>query len=256
MENIKTIRENLINKGWLNVFQWVAMISMTIDHWSKTIGFGTMSQWLSDSIGNFGFIIFSFLVVLNINTSEKPLKYLKTLAILAAISQIPFLLVFDPASVAINNFFSWYFNVIVTLFLGASFIYLINKRSFVLAIIPIAVCLLIRNDYGINGILLMITFHLVLILLNNENYKELKIFMIAYLSLIVSVIMGLQYFLISQSLAIMFNLIIYSVIVLTLLFSEKLKDLTIIPKVNKAFRQFFYPIHFVVIYILLIYILN
>ena len=89
-------------------------------------------------IGRLSFPIFAYLVVLGIESTKKPRKYMITLLSFALISQIPYFLAFE-----IQPFER--LNILFTLFLSAVTIYYYNKRSIV-AFVPLLLSIIMPTE--------------------------------------------------------------------------------------------------------------
>lgn len=130
--------------------QWIAMLTMLIDH-VGLVFFPDQELWRI--IGRIAFPIYAYALVQgHFHTSSKP-KHLLRLAVIAAVSQIPYQLALDPNGL----------NVVVTLFAGALVLYLLElSKSWVLsAMLVLAACTLMNDlpfDYGAYGMLLILIF--------------------------------------------------------------------------------------------------
>lgn len=94
--------------------QWTAMITMLIDH----VGIA----WFSDSpvwrvIGRLAFPIYTYYVALGMVRTKNQRNYVTRLAMLAAVSQIPFMILFQTTGI----------NVIGTFFVSAAAIYIFER---------------------------------------------------------------------------------------------------------------------------------
>jgi hypothetical protein len=89
-------------------------------------------------IGRLSFPLFAYLIMLGIESTKKPRKYMVTLLSFALISQIPYFLAFE-----IQPFER--LNILFTLFLSALTIYFFNKRS-LLTFVPILLSILFRTE--------------------------------------------------------------------------------------------------------------
>ena len=139
----------------------IAIITMVIDH----IGYifldpQTTQYTVFRGIGRIAFPIFCFLIVEGFHHTRSHVNYLIRLSIFALISEIPFDFALR------GTLFDWtHQNVFFTLALGLASIFCLeelnNRRIF---IVPLALilgtALLLHCDYGIGGVLLIITFYL------------------------------------------------------------------------------------------------
>jgi len=94
--------------------QWIAMATMLIDH----IGL----LWFSDSpawriVGRLAFPIYAWYVATGMSRTRSKSAYLRRLALLAAVSQVPYSLLID----------RWTVNVIGTFLVAAGAVYLMEK---------------------------------------------------------------------------------------------------------------------------------
>ena len=89
-------------------------------------------------IGRLSFPLFAYLVVLGVESTKKPGKYMITLLSFAIISQIPYYLAFG-----IQPFDR--LNILFSLFLSAVTIYFYNKRS-VLAFVPLLLSIILMTE--------------------------------------------------------------------------------------------------------------
>ncbi|MGG1879390.1 MULTISPECIES: TraX family protein [Paenibacillus] len=130
--------------------QWIAMITMLIDH-IGLVFFPDQEMWRV--IGRIAFPIYVYALVQgHFHTSSRP-RYMMRLAVIAVISQIPYQLALDPYGL----------NVVVTLFVGAVILYLLDRsESAILSVIlVIAACVVMNDlpfDYGAYGLLLILIF--------------------------------------------------------------------------------------------------
>ncbi|MEM3040916.1 MAG: TraX family protein [Nitrososphaerota archaeon] len=128
--------------------KWIAVITMTIDHIGAVL---YPACWFLRVIGRLSFPLFSFLLVLGVETTRNVKNYSLRLFIFALVSQFPFVL-----AIGIGIFES--LNVFFTLFFGVLFIYFFKKKS-PLILLPILASFL-NFDYSIYGILLIGSMYL------------------------------------------------------------------------------------------------
>ncbi|ANA83236.1 conjugal transfer protein TraX [Paenibacillus glucanolyticus] len=130
--------------------QWIAMLTMLIDH-VGLVFFPGQEIWRI--IGRIAFPIYVYALVQGHHyTSSRP-KYIMRLAIIAAISQIPYQLALDPGGL----------NVVVTLVAGALVLYVLERSEslFLSTMLVVAACALMSEfpfDYGAYGLLLILIF--------------------------------------------------------------------------------------------------
>jgi len=132
--------------------QWIAMLTMLIDH----IG----AVWFPDQvayriIGRIAFPIYAYYVVQGMSRTSNRRRYVIRLGILALLSQLPFSLLFDTHAI----------NVIGTFFVCVIGLYGFHEDRYAvwlrwLCLIACAAVLIgIRFDYGIYALILMLIYH-------------------------------------------------------------------------------------------------
>ncbi len=194
----------------------LAIIAMLIDHIGAILISGTNNYWLyfaCRAVGRLAFPIFAFLIVEGLRHTRDVRKYLLRLLAFAAISEIPFDLAFyqfnynTDAISDIGYIFSHpsYFgvifnrlivgqNVFFTLFLGLLLITLFNMvdRRFIkndlknmiisnsldcaLTVIICASAYVLKTDYDIAGILIIVSFYL---FRDSISYMGISLFIIS-----------------------------------------------------------------------------
>ena len=117
------------------ILKVIAIVTMTIDHISDVL---YPDMLFLHIIGRLSFPLFAYLIVLGIESTKKPKKYMITLLSFALISQIPYFLAFG-----IQPFER--LNILFTLFLSAVTIYFFNKRS-LLAFIPLLLSIILMTE--------------------------------------------------------------------------------------------------------------
>lgn len=108
---------------------------MVIDHIGKIL---YPDLLLLRIIGRLSFPIFAYLIVLGIESTKKPRKYMVTLLSFALISQLPYFLAFG-----IQPFER--LNILFSLFLSAVTIYFYNKKS-LLAFVPLLLSIILPTE--------------------------------------------------------------------------------------------------------------
>jgi hypothetical protein len=108
---------------------------MVIDHIGKIL---YPDLLLLRIIGRLSFPIFAYLIVLGIESTKKPRKYMVTLLSFAVISQLPYFLAFG-----IQPFER--LNILFSLFLSAVTIYFYNKKS-LLAFVPLLLSIILPTE--------------------------------------------------------------------------------------------------------------
>ena len=130
--------------------QWLAMLTMLADH-IGAVFFPDDLAWRM--VGRIAFPIYAYGIARGLDVTRDRRAYLKRLAVLAAISQIPYMLALDALK----------FNVIFSFFLIAwVFVQserLQGKSGKVLAVLAAAFILeMFRFDYGAYGLLLILIY--------------------------------------------------------------------------------------------------
>ena len=130
----------------------IAIVTMVLDHIYVIL---YPDLLLLHIIGRLAFPLFAYLIVLGIESTEKPRKYMITLLAFALISQIPYFLAFE-----IQPFER--LNILFTLFLSAVTIYFYNKKS-PLAFIPLLLSIIFPTEG---------TYYVVLMVVGMKLLKE------------------------------------------------------------------------------------
>jgi hypothetical protein len=118
-----------------DILKVIAIVTMTMDHIYAILYPDLLFLHI---IGRLSFPLFAYLIMLGIESTKKPRKYMVTLLSFALISQIPYFLAFE-----IQPFER--LNILFTLFLSALTIYFFNKRS-LLTFVPILLSILFRTE--------------------------------------------------------------------------------------------------------------
>jgi len=113
----------------------IAIATMVIDHVGRIL---YPDLLLLQIIGRLSFPIFAYLIVLGVDSTKKPRKYMVTLLVFALISQVPYYLAFG-----IQPFDR--LNILFSLFLCAVTIYSYNKRS-PLALVPLLLSIILMTE--------------------------------------------------------------------------------------------------------------
>ncbi|KOP69201.1 conjugal transfer protein TraX [Bacillus sp. FJAT-18019] len=130
--------------------QWIAMLTMLIDH-VGLVFFPHQETWRI--IGRISFPIYAYALVQGHYYTSSRTRYIIRLAIIGAISQIPYQL-----ALHINGF-----NVVITLVAGALVLYILERSDSRLLswMVVVAACALMSEfpfDYGAYGLLLILIF--------------------------------------------------------------------------------------------------
>jgi hypothetical protein len=113
----------------------IAIVTMVIDHIGNIL---YPDLLFLQVIGRLSFPIFAYLIVLGIESTKKPRKYMVTLLSFAVISQIPYFLAFG-----IQPFER--LNILFSLFLSAMTIYFYNKKN-LLAFVPLLLSIILPTE--------------------------------------------------------------------------------------------------------------
>ena len=113
----------------------IAIVTMVADHVGKVLYPDLLYLQI---IGRLAFPLFAYLVVLGVESTKKPLKYMSTLLVFAMISQVPYYLAFGIAPFD-------RLNILFSLLLCAVTIYYYNKRS-TLAFIPLLLSIVLMTE--------------------------------------------------------------------------------------------------------------
>ena len=113
----------------------IAIVTMVSDHVGKIL---YPDLLLLQIIGRLSFPLFAYLVVLGVESTKKPRKYMATLLSFAVIAQFPYFLAFG-----IQPFDR--LNILFSLFLCAVTLYFYNKRS-PLALVPLLLSIILMTE--------------------------------------------------------------------------------------------------------------
>jgi hypothetical protein len=113
----------------------IAIVTMVTDHVGRIL---YPDLLLLQIIGRLSFPLFAYLVVLGVESTKKPRKYMITILSFALISQIPYYLAFG-----IQPFER--LNILFSLFLSAVTIYYYNKKS-PLAFVPLLLSIILNTE--------------------------------------------------------------------------------------------------------------
>jgi hypothetical protein len=117
------------------VLKIIAIVTMVSDHVGKIL---YPDLLLLQIIGRLSFPLFAYLVVLGVESTKKPRKYMATLLSFAVIAQVPYFLAFG-----IQPFDR--LNILFSLFLCAVTIYFYNRRS-PLALVPLLLSIILMTE--------------------------------------------------------------------------------------------------------------
>ncbi len=215
----------------------IAILLMIVDH----VGAFLFPQaLLLRGIGRLSFPLFAWLIANGARHTKNINLYLGRLYIFALISQIPYVLAHTSANITSPGF-----NVLFTLFLGLVAIKFVkeNGSKFAQAWVIIFCALaaqLIWSDYGLLGVLSIVFFYLFF-----DNFKLLLISQIIVYFVIWFLLIGMKVFCLNQVTA----LEPLALLSLVFVYSYNHKPG---PRAKYLFYVF-YPLQFVVFYLLLTY---
>ena len=113
----------------------IAIVTMVIDHVGNIL---YPDLLFLQMIGRLSFPIFAYLIVLGVESTKKPLKYMMTLLVFAVASQVPYFLAFG-----IEPFER--LNILFSLLLSAITIYFYDKRN-PIAFLPLLVSMILPTE--------------------------------------------------------------------------------------------------------------
>lgn len=163
-------------KAWKNSsalagLQWVAIISMAIDHAGKALFHDLI--WITVPLGRLAFPLFALMLAAHAYNTNKPIDMLVRLFLLAMLSQFGFYGLFGDDAVGFLHP-EQRFNAVVTLMFGALSVMLIRYKLWYCLILPMGLAYVLNVDYGLPGVLLMTMFACV----QTANAKEKPVSMI------------------------------------------------------------------------------
>lgn len=131
--------------------QWVAMVTMLIDHVGAT---WFEEQQLFRIIGRMAFPIYAYYVVQGMELTSNRKRYVTRLAIIAGLSQAPFSLLFNTWAVSVVGTF---LVCVLTLYALSNERYSIAQRT-ILFMSGVLFLLIVPCDYGIYALILMLIY--------------------------------------------------------------------------------------------------
>ncbi len=212
----------------------IAIVTMVIDHVGRIL---YPDLLFLQVIGRLSFPLFAYLIVLGVESTKKPRKYVITLLIFALISQVPYFLAFG-----IQPFER--LNILFSLFLSAVTIYYYNKRS-MLAFIPLLLSIFLMTEGS---------YYVVLTAVGMKLLKD-----IPKLGILALVALNLQFLFISDVGSQIQILALFAVPLVFLHIKGKLKKEILIPEnslaysIRKYFFYAFYPLHLALLYLITLY---
>ncbi len=196
---------------------------MTLDH----VGAVLFPEFLFlRFIGRLAFPIFSYLIVLGIESTRNVRKYLGRLFLFALLSQIPYFLAFEIAPFE-------QLNILFTLFFGALSIHVFYKKA-PLAFLPVIAAILLNSEGGLYGIAMVAIMEVL-----NKNL-DLGVLLVIVFTSLVSFVLSIQ---------------LFSLIALPVVFLHKRgwlrreKDYTR-SSLRRYSYYFYYPLHLALLYLI------
>jgi hypothetical protein len=212
----------------------IAIVTMVIDHVGRIL---YPDLLFLQVIGRLSFPLFAYLVVLGVESTKKPRKYMATLLIFALISQVPYFLAFG-----IQPFER--LNILFSLFLSAVTIYYYNKRS-PLAFVPLLLSIILMTEGS---------FYVVLTAVGMKLLKTTP-----KLGILALVALNLQFLLIPDIESQIQVLALFAVPLIFLHIKNWLRKEILIPEnslaysIRKYFFYVFYPLHLTLLYLITLF---
>jgi hypothetical protein len=207
------------------VLKWIAVITMTIDH----IGAILLTEFnVLRIIGRLSFPLFSYMLVLGLESTRSVRNYFVRLFLFAFISQVPFYRALEVQPVE-------HLNIFFTLSLGLVFIHF-HRKNPLLTLVPLLASTVLPLDYGIYGIISIGCMHL---LRNDTKLGIASLFLLNLLFLPFSLI---------QFLSVLALPIILSYEKGYLGTARRFRGKTTYPVWKKYFFYLYYPLHLMVFY--------
>jgi hypothetical protein len=210
----------------------IAIVTMLVDHVGNIL---YPDLLFLQMIGRLSFPIFAYLIVLGVESTKKPLKYMVTLLVFAVVSQVPYFLAFE-----IQPFER--LNILFSLLLSAITVYYYDKRS-PAAFVP----LLVSMIFPVEG-----SYYVVLTAVGMKLLKDN-----AKLGALVLVALNLQFILLPSDIHTQIQILaLFAVPLIFLHIKNKLTKEIVIPEnsfaylLRKYFFYFFYPLHLAVLFFL------
>ncbi len=230
--------------------RWIALACMLLDHLGRTIASG--NDWMT-ILGRLAFPIFAFQIAEGYLHTHDYSKYRNRLLLFAAASEVPFdLMLFG------IPFYPFHQNVMITLLLGLVCIHVIDQvqngqTDLWLGCTKLAGLFLLGyltfSDYGLLGILNVVVFFLV------RNFPGAKLVQLAAMIAIHAFGFQSKFFLL-EFLGLTLHIPIQSLAILSLIpiwlyNGEKGCD----NQYLQYFSYIFYPLHMLVLYLMVTYLL-
>jgi hypothetical protein len=210
----------------------IAIVTMVIDHVGHILYPDLLFLQI---IGRLAFPIFAYLIVLGVESTKKPVKYLVTLLVFAIVSQVPYFLAFDIQPLE-------RLNILFSLLLSAITIYYYNKRS-PLAFVPLLLSIVFPTEGS---------YYVVVTAVGMKLLKDSP-----KLGALVLLALNLQFpFITSDIYSQIQILALFAVPLIFLHIKNKLTKEIIIPEnslaylVRKYFFYVFYPLHLTLLFLI------
>jgi len=203
----------------------IAIVTMVVDHIYFIL---YPDMIILHIIGRLAFPLFAYLIVLGVESTKKPRKYMLTILAFALISQVPYFLAFE-----IQPFER--LNILFTLFLSAVTLYFYNKKS-PLALVPLLLSIIIPTEGS---------FYVVLMVVGMKLLKETP-----KIGIVVLVALNLQFLLIPD----VQILSLFAVPLIFLHIKGWMKKEILIPEnslsysVRRYLFYLFYPLHLALLF--------
>jgi len=209
----------------------IAIVTMVIDHVGNIL---YPDLLFLQMIGRLSFPIFAYLIVLGVESTKKPQKYMITLLSFALISQLSYFLAFD-----IQPFER--LNILFSLLLSAVTIYFYNKKSPV-AFVPLLISIILPTEGS---------YYVVLTAVGMKLLKDTP-----KLGALVLFALNIQFLLIPGDLQAQIQILSLLAVPLILLHAKNwLKKEILIPEKSLAYSirkytfYFFYPLHLMLLFL-------
>lgn len=213
-----------------NFLKVIAIIAMVLDHVGKAF---FPDMLIFQIIGRLAFPIFAYCIVVGVLYTKNFKKYLGRLGIFAIISQIPWILAFNPTLDGFQE--NWMImNIFFTLFFSAIFVYGMKEKNWISLLVAVLAFSLLPLDYGFDTMFLLASIYL----LRNKLVAS---------CIVTSIILILPLFTGGDFNAFGLSLGIQGFAVLAVPFIYLKTNVNL--KINKFFFYAFYPVHLLIIFL-------
>jgi hypothetical protein len=210
----------------------IAIVTMVIDHVGNIL---YPDLLFLQMIGRLSFHLFAYLIMLGVESTKKPRKYMATLLSFAVISQIPYFLAFG-----IQPFER--LNILFSLLLSAVTVYYYNKRS-PLAFVPLLLSIILPTEGS---------YYVVLTAVGMKLLKDTP-----KLGALVLFALNIQFLAVSSDIHTQIQVLaLFSVPIIFLHIKGWLKNEILIPENSLAYsiRKYafyvFYPLHLALLFLI------